>query len=339
MVLRLKIYLVIGFTLAALAGVAVVIQMVGLEVLRPAPATTLQGTVLTQNVDPSSRTPLPGVTVTATGGSTVATVTTDPAGYFSLTLNPGVKRGEAVTLSLKKPNFKSLEITSTTPGDQLYITQLPPVAAKPQVKLNQVKGPAKMTIIRDLRVRYSYKEEATTAVGSFAKEFVALNNGDVACRGQKPCSPDGKWKATLTTLPIEPEQGNEFRNVRVSCLAGPCHFTKIETAIPAGPVRQARIKVLNWSDTADFLVEADVIRIMSTEMVRQAYPFILGSTMNFTMPPTAEGPSVEAELDGENIVFPLGPGLILAWANCNVDASADGNKIYRCQLKPGYQFQ
>jgi hypothetical protein len=74
-------------------------------------------------------------------------------------------------------------------------------------------------------------------------------------------------------------------------------------------------------------------------MVRQAYPVIFGSEMSFTLPGTAGGPSIEAELNGSYIVFPLGPDLILSWATCSLKQNPDGSKLYSCELKPGYRFQ
>src|SRR5206468_1897335 len=104
------------------------------------------------------------------------------------------------------------------------------------------------------------------------------------------------------------------------------------------PARTLKISVLNWSDPASFLVEAEVTRTMVTDMIRHSYPFLTGQTMSFALPAGAEGPSVEAELNGESIVFPLGPRLILSWAACSVEIAADRNQIYRCELKPGYGF-
>ena len=51
-----------------------------------------------------------------------------------------------------------------------------------------------------------------------------------------------------------------------------------------------------------------------------------------------EGPSVVADLNGEEIVFPLGPKAILSWATCSVE-TGPGPRTYRCELKPGYEFQ
>ena len=61
--------------------------------------------------------------------------------------------------------------------------------------------------------------------------------------------------------------------------------------------------------------------------------------MSFTLPSTAEGPSIEADLGGVEIVFPLGPALQLSWAECTLQIGSDQTKLYRCELKPGYQFQ
>jgi len=73
------------------------------------------------------------------------------------------------------------------------------------------------------------------------------------------------------------------------------------------------ISVLNWSDTVTFLVEAEVVHPMTSDMVRETYPVIFGRALNFSLPASAEGPSIEAEIQGDPIVFPLGPDLFLRW--------------------------
>jgi hypothetical protein len=74
-------------------------------------------------------------------------------------------------------------------------------------------------------------------------------------------------------------------------------------------------------------------------MVRYLYPFISGPAMNFTLPPGSEGPSVEADLGGSEIVFPLGPELRLSWATCSATPVADHTTQFRCDLKEGYEFR
>jgi hypothetical protein len=97
--------------------------------------------------------------------------------------------------------------------------------------------------------------------------------------------------------------------------------------------------VLDWSDTTTFLIEAEVTRTMVTNQVRTSYPFTVDQTMTFALPMDAEGTSIEADLNGEEIIFPLGPRLSLSWATCSVETAVAGSKIYRCELKPGYHIQ
>jgi hypothetical protein len=131
----------------------------------------------------------------------------------------------------------------------------------------------------------------------------------------------------------------QFENARVSCIAGPCPFTRIESGAILHPGRKITVSVLDWSDTATFLVEAEVTRSMPSDAIRQAYPAIYGRAMSFTLPATAEGPSVEADLGGIDLVFPLGPALLLSWADCSLQVGADQTKLYSCELKPGYEFR
>jgi hypothetical protein len=74
-------------------------------------------------------------------------------------------------------------------------------------------------------------------------------------------------------------------------------------------------------------------------MTRRSYPVVFGQALNFTLPPLAEGVTIEADVNGEGIVFPLGPDLFLSWAQCNSRINRDQTKVYRCELKPGYRFR
>ena len=68
---------------------------------------------------------------------------------------------------------------------------------------------------------------------------------------------------------------------------------------------------------------------------------IFGDTLNFTLPPTEEGVSIEAEMDGTPMVFPLGPDLSVSWATCTSRTNREGERsaVFRCELKPGYKFR
>jgi hypothetical protein len=299
---------------------------------------TLVGNVLKQDSDPAQQTPLADVLVSASASSGTQSVRSGPTGLFSVTLNPGPEKGESVILTFKQAAYKPLRIVATRPGDQLYIARMEPLQPEAQAALKSATTPAKAVELNNIRVRYTVKEQSTVNVGSLAKLFTVHNLGNVPCRGRPPCSPDGRWAASRTDLPLDAEDGNEFRNVRVLCVAGPCAFTQVLLPNTATPKRTFTVSVLNWSDTAVFLVEAEVIRTMVTDAVQYVYPFIVGSTMNFALPSGSEGPSIEADLDGQYVVFPLGPLLNLAWASCTVEVSQQGNKNFRCQLKPGYRM-
>ena len=93
----------------------------------------------------------------------------------------------------------------------------------------------------------------------------------------------------------------------MSCLAGPCPFTRVASDNFSRGGQVIRGSVLNWSDTVTYLVEAEVAQHIVSDLVRHAYPVIFERFMNFTLPPGAQGPSIEAEVKGEGIIFPLGP--------------------------------
>jgi hypothetical protein len=88
-----------------------------------------------------------------------------------------------------------------------------------------------------------------------------------------------------------------------------------------------------------FLLEAQVVHSMSGDMVRQSYPVKIGPGMDFTLPPIAQGLSIEAEISGVDVVYPLGPSLAVSWATCTVSVDSDRAKRYHCDLKAGYRFQ
>ena len=133
-------------------------------------------------------------------------------------------------------------------------------------------------------------------------------------------------------------EGNEFRNVRLSCIAGPCSFTRITPEDAPTNVRILRASALNWSDTATFLVEAEVVHPLYSAELRKSYPVMFGRVLDFTLPASAEGVALEADLGGHQIVFPLGPKPLVSWATCQVRVNLSKSKVYRCELAPGYGF-
>ena len=103
--------------------------------------------------------------------------------------------------------------------------------------------------------------------------------------------------------------------------------------------RLLTVSARNWSDTATFLLEAEVFHPMASELIHESYPVIFGEALNFTLPSSAEGVNIEAEIDGQTIIFPLGPALLLSWATCTAHVNPDHTRVYSCELKPAYRFQ
>ncbi|MGH9497963.1 MAG: hypothetical protein ACRD3L_02365 [Terriglobales bacterium] len=292
----------------------------------------LKGTVLRQDSDPNKQLPIGNVEITATNGIGIGTIKSDPSGFFHITLPKGLRRRQPVTLEFRHANYQPLTVHDFI-GDKIYVARMAPV---PQ-PIAETHHP-EMTIT-NTRVRYSMKATTEADVGSTVKAFQVANTGNVPCGNRSPCSPDGKWKAVISSLSLDAGEGNEFRNARVSCIAGPCPFTRIEQEDLSQDRRHFNVSVRNWSDTTTFLLEAEVVHPMVSDLVRESYPVIFGKALNFSLPSTAEGPSIEAELNGEAIVFPLGPDLFLRWADCHMGLDKDQSKTYRCELKPGYQFR
>jgi hypothetical protein len=301
----------------------------GYKVWRGRRITSLSGAVLSQDPDAGKQLPIGNVEVSISNGSLAGNAQTDASGFFQLRLHERVHKGEEMKLHLRHPDYVPLDIDEIA-ADRLFIVRMKPAP--------KVAGSVPTVSISDLRVRYSMKDDITRNVGSAAKIFEVQNKGDVPCDTRKACSPDGKWNAAIGGASLDAGIGNEFQHARVTCIAGPCPFTKIDNDGFSRGGRQISVSVRNWSDTASFVLEAEVVRASNTDVTRQSFPVILDQAMSFTLPASAQGPSIEATLDHQDIVFPLGPALKLSWANCTMQVGKDLTKLYRCVLKPGYRF-
>lgn len=292
----------------------------------------LRGAVVVQDADVRERAPIAEVDVTVSTDVGTVTSKSDSSGFFSMQLPVSVRRGRLVVFQFRHRDYKPLDFQEYV-ADKLYIAHMVPLAQKNPAGANR---PA--TTVANLRVRYTIKAMTDINIGSTVKTFQVQNTGNVPCKGKPPCSPDGLWKAAIGSASLDAGTGNEFRNARVSCIAGPCPFTRIEKdgSPKGGQTITASARV--WSDTATFLLEAEVFHPMVSEIVHESYPVIFRRGLNFTLPATAEGVCIQADVAGETIIFPLGPALFLSWANCDATVHRDQSKLYRCELKPQYQF-
>ncbi|MGH9680486.1 MAG: carboxypeptidase regulatory-like domain-containing protein [Candidatus Acidiferrales bacterium] len=291
------------------------------------------GAVISQNEDPMKESPIAGVEVSAVVGSSSYRATTDFTGYFHIPLIPRTRRGQVVTLSFRHPEYKPLDVITTADGE-IHVIRMESTHNDAPPSTN-----VKETEIGDVRVRYSSTGIVSVVVGTAAKTFRVINKGNVPCDRHVPCSPDGRWKASVATGSLDAGPGSTFEDARLLCIAGPCPFTKVDKDGFSQGGRNIQAVVRDWSDTTTFLLQAEAVRLEVNNAVRTAYPVILGTGMNFTLPQTAEGPSILAELNGQEIVFPLPPKPSLSWADCEVRKDKKQAEFFRCQLKSGYKFR
>jgi hypothetical protein len=292
----------------------------------------IQGAVITINSDPHKQLPIADVEITANDGLRVVQGKSDASGLFKIVLRKPLLRGRTVALQFRHPDYMPLDVTVNTP-ETITIATLTPVARPTPVADN-----VQRQTIGNVMVRYSIKTASVATIGSAVRAFEVTNEGNVPCAAHLQCSPDGKWKAATASATLDAGDGNEFRNARASCIAGPCPFTRMDTKGLEQDGRTISVSATTWSDTVTFLVEAEVVHPMISDVVRHSYPAIFGDALNFILPPSAEGVSIQADVNGETIVFPLGPALILSWADCNVRTNRDETRVYRCELKPGYRW-
>lgn len=302
---------------------------------------TLQGSVMRKDPDPRRELPLENTTITATYNNRTMTVQSDASGYFRIMVPDLIWPGQSIALTYTHPGYKALDqvikLQFRSTGKRLLVVELEPEEARtePGEETNR-----QASVLKNLRVRYTENLERDDNIGSAVTTFEVVNQANIPCRHRSPCSPDGTWKASTGSASLDAGPGNEFRNIRVSCIAGPCPFTHIDSSGFEHGGRTITASATDWSSTTTFLFEAEVYHTALSSSVRYSYPVIYGRTLNFTLPPTQEGLSFEADLNGAPMVFPLSPDLDLSWASCAVRPSADSERssVYLCELKPGYRF-
>jgi hypothetical protein len=302
-------------------------------------ASRIKGAVIRRDDDTRSELPLADVVVTASDGTTSATTKSDASGYFNLPFQGGVWPARTTVLRFSHPDYEPLEIRMQS-GFGLGSRALYVAALVPKPEQTEAGADTPLIVVSNIKVRYTVNSLTKENIGSAVTTFQIVNKGNVPCNRQSPCSPDGHWKAAAGTASLDAGADNDFSNVRASCIAGPCPFTRIDSRGFAQGGRHISVSALIWSDTATFLLEAEVLHTAISSSVRESYPVVFGRTLNFTLPATEEGVSLEAEVEGTPMVFPLGPELYLSWATCTARASSDEEKttVYRCELKPGYRF-
>jgi hypothetical protein len=308
-------------------GVAVLVIVLVAHFITRIPL-TIRGAVVTSAPDSTKELPIADVEVTVVG-PLVSAVRSDTSGFFNIVMRRPLPLSQPITLQFRHPDYLPLDLHNID-GDKLYIAHLTP-------KAHAAADQGSEAAIAHVVAKYFISATTKVNVGSAVQTLQVVNTGNVRCQGHGPCSPDGQWKAATGSTSIDAGAGNEFHNARASCIAGPCPFTRTESSLSSDS-QTFRVTALDWSDTATFLLEAEVSKRIVSDVLLQSYPVIFDRALTFTLPGAAAGVSIQAELNGTIIVFPLGPSLSLSWANCQVVVNKDQTKVYRCELKSGYRF-
>jgi hypothetical protein len=320
----------LSISVVVLAAVGVSVWFAVRQMRRPI---VLKGAVVQFSNDALQESPITDVDVSTPDNLSPAAAKSDFSGYFSITLQPGVKRGDSVTLHFQHPDYLPLDLTGTV-GNELFVAHLKPV----KVDTAAPDDHSPLTI-GNVVVRYATETSNSANIGSGVKIFQVMNTGNVPCNHAHVCSPDGQWKASTGEASLDAGPGNEFRDARVSCIAGPCPFTKVDSDNFSSGGQTISVAIRDWSDSTTFVLQAEVFRVQVYDMVRQYYPTIIGRTVNFSLPAGASGLTVEAEVNGTDVNFALGPKPILSWADCKVSQGRDQVAAYRCELKPWCRFR
>ena len=323
--------------IAVAFGVAIALIVFGVRHWRPH-WSIIQGAVIRSDSDVRKQQPIAGAEVIASYGGSSLSTQSGPSGYFRIAIPGVVLPGQTVMLSFRHSGYETLDLPVTI-RFRSSLEELIVAAMVPEGGEAGTAASIASTIVSNIRVRYTVNSENQQNVGSTVKTFEVVNEGNIPCHRKSPCSPDGRWKAATGSAQLDAGPGSEFRDARASCIGGPCPFTRIDASGFAQGGRIITASALDWSDTATFLLQAEVFRTSNYPAMRVSYPVSFGRGFSFTVPRDAEGTSLVAEVGGVEIVFPLPPDLYLSWATCVVrNGSNASNSVYQCELKPGYKM-
>lgn len=325
----------LGVGIAATAATVTAVVLLRFAHWRPR-IVVIQGAVIRHSTDPRNELPVAGAVVTVSDNATRVSAVSGDTGYFHIKFPERIWPKETVNLAFQHPDYKPLDesllIGIHAQSNLLYVVEMTSTAAPPPAP---VAHPIK---ISEVRIRYTVNDRTDTNVGSAVRVFQIVNTGNLPCKENDLCSPDGLWKEAKGSVTLDAGAGNVFRNVRASCIAGPCPFTRVDSQGFENGGQKIEVAALDWSDTATFLVEAEVFQESISSKLRESYPVIYGRDLHFTAPPTAEGVTIEAQVGTTPMVFPLGPNLYMDWGICNSRKGRNNDTIYQCELRPGFTF-
>src|SRR6202167_321994 len=96
----------------------------------------LRGAVVKQNVDTRNQSPVADVEVSAGDGSAVLESKSDFSGAFTLSLRPGSRRGQPISLTFRHPDYQPLTLKEVI-SDNLSIVPLSSLHGEVEAVLNE----------------------------------------------------------------------------------------------------------------------------------------------------------------------------------------------------------
>ena len=199
----------------------------------------LEGMVMRDEANPEKRFPLSSVLVSATDGLAPGQASTTNDGMFRLELKPEARAAGQISLNFKHPDYQEKDVIQVIGKNVQYVFYMWPS-------------------------QYARTAPGAGVVPVFyapvvAKTFQVPNRGNVRCGGGGTCSPDGVWKAGMASATIDAGPGKVFATGRADCIAGPCPWSRAETAgFPQIGQRTLTVSIRNWSDTVTYRVWGEI---------------------------------------------------------------------------------
>ena len=270
----------------------------------------IQGAVIRQDPDPLGQLPIRNVHIVATDGVIRTSTESDAVRLFPpCDFARASRPGQILQISFQKADYKPYVLTVP-----LHYRMALRTAVRGGIDAHSAgrtaAGRESHGDFQRPHPLYGQQRRRRKTSAARLRPSRVVNQANVPCNRQGPCSPDGNWKAAVGSITLDAGPGNEFRNVRASCIAGPCPFTRIDSSGFENGGRIITASALDWSSTATFLLEAEVFRKSIASNVRESYPVIFGRTLNFVLPGSQEGASIEAELDGHAHGLPARAGTL-----------------------------
>jgi len=174
-------------------------------------ALTIQGAVIRSDEDARKQSPISGASITASDGVTIRSTQSDASGYFNITFPETVWPGQVLNLTFRHDDYRPLDLQLHTglrlASKELHVAALVPV--------DDSTGPSPnkpLSVVSNIRVRYTVNSETDDNIGSAVRTFQVVNKPGVPCNAQAPCSPDGIWKASSGSVTLDAGPEDQFRN-------------------------------------------------------------------------------------------------------------------------------